>query len=86
MQVPPRPMGMASLGSWSFCRQGTMQCVRMAKSIRLIGFVTACLLLCSAQSFEPALLLRIAPFLKKSLTQTYVTSEFSGAILLQGDR
>jgi len=31
-----------------------MQRARMAKSIRLIGFVTACLLLCSAQSFEPA--------------------------------
>src|SRR6201993_1237335 len=31
-----------------------MQRVRMAKSIRLIGFVTACLLLCAAQSFEPA--------------------------------
>ena len=31
-----------------------MQLVRIVSGIRLIGFVTACLLLCSAQSFEPA--------------------------------
>jgi hypothetical protein len=30
-----------------------MQLVRIVGGIRLIGFVTACLLLCSAQSFEP---------------------------------
>jgi len=31
-----------------------MQLFRIAHGIRAIGFVTACLLLCSAQSFEPA--------------------------------
>jgi hypothetical protein len=31
-----------------------MQFFRVASGIRAIGFVTACLLLCSAQSFEPA--------------------------------
>jgi len=31
-----------------------MQRVQIVSGIRLIGFVTACLLLCSAQSFEPA--------------------------------
>ena len=31
-----------------------MQLVRIVRGIRLIGFVSACLLFCSAQSFEPA--------------------------------
>src|ERR1035437_9137544 len=47
-------MGMASVGSWSFRRKRTMQRVRMGKSIALIGFVAASLLLCSTQAFQPA--------------------------------
>ena len=47
-------MGKASVGSWSFRRKRTMQRVRMRKSIALIGFVAAYLLLCSAQPFQPA--------------------------------
>ena len=35
-------------------KKKTMQFFRVASGIRAIGFVTACLLLCSAQSFEPA--------------------------------
>jgi hypothetical protein len=37
-----------------------MQLFRIAHGIRAIGFVTACLLLCSAQSFEPAPILHRA--------------------------
>src|SRR5260370_20741705 len=39
---------------WSFRREGTLQRVRIVRSIGLIGLVVAFLLLCSAQSFEPA--------------------------------
>ncbi len=40
--------------SWSFRREGTLQLVRIVKSIGLIGLVAASLLLCSAQPFQPA--------------------------------
>lgn len=40
--------------SWSLCREGALLRVRMVTSIRLMGLVAASLLLCSAQSFQPA--------------------------------
>jgi hypothetical protein len=40
--------------SWSFRKEGTLQRVRIVRNIGLIGLVAASLLLCSAQSFEPA--------------------------------
>jgi hypothetical protein len=40
--------------SWSFRKEETLQRVRIVRNIGLIGLVAASLLLCSAQSFEPA--------------------------------
>src|ERR1700758_2634431 len=40
--------------SWKPCRQETAKRVSIAKKIGLIGLLAASLLLCSAQSFEPA--------------------------------
>ena len=45
---------MPPAASWSFHREGTLQLVRIVRSIGLIGLVAASLLLCSAQSFQPA--------------------------------
>jgi hydrogenase nickel incorporation protein HypB len=55
-------------------REGSLQRVRIVKSIGLIGLVAAYLLLCSAQSFEPAPKLVSSPgtgktmFLEKTLS------------------
>src|SRR5580704_9482256 len=45
---------MASAGPWSFRRKRTMQRFRMGKGIVRLGLVSAFLLLCSAQAFQPA--------------------------------
>ena len=57
MRVACSPL---TLGSWWFRRKKTMQLVRIVSGVRLIGFVTACLLVCSAQFVEPGRN-RIAP-------------------------
>jgi hypothetical protein len=47
--------------SWSFRKEETLQRVRIVRNIGLIGLVAASLLLCSAQSFEPAPRYRAKP-------------------------
>jgi Glycoside-hydrolase family GH114 len=54
IQVSPAASNdMATVVIWSFRREGTLQ-VRIIRNIGLIGLVAISLLLCSAQSFEPA--------------------------------